>query len=164
MNGGTVVGPLGTPPPSSIFLHRNWGRFSSRLPIIDYWHKAVRQRQAIRTKVYHLSMLTCAKVTNKRVEGLEATCLSGNETRLPAVISPRCHRDDPLLPGGALIGQVFGLGGDVLITLPEDRLFEEVGQLVLSTTHLQTVIEDFGARQRARRVLKVRQSHSSRSR
>lgn len=51
--------------------------------------------------------------------------------------------------------QAFNLTGGVLITLPEDRLFDEMEQLVLSTKHLQGLIDDFVLRQPPRRVLKV---------
>ncbi|CBJ27259.1 flagellar associated protein [Ectocarpus siliculosus] len=51
--------------------------------------------------------------------------------------------------------EAFNLTGGVLITLPEDRLFDEMEQLVLSTKHLQGLIDDFVLRQPPRRVLKV---------
>ena len=41
------------------------------------------------------------------------------------------------------------------ITLPEDRLFDEMEQLVLSTKHLHGLLDDFVLRQPSRRVLKV---------
>lgn len=44
----------------------------------------------------------------------------------------------------------------MLITLPEDRLFDEMEQLVLSTKHLHGLLDDFVQRQPNRRVLKVR--------
>lgn len=45
--------------------------------------------------------------------------------------------------------------GGVLITVPEDRLFDEMEQLVLSTKHLHGLLDDFVLRQPSRRVLKV---------
>ncbi|CAM9310036.1 unnamed protein product [Ectocarpus fasciculatus] len=51
--------------------------------------------------------------------------------------------------------EAFNLTGSVLITLPEDRLFDEMEQLLLSTKHLQGLIDDFVLRQPTRRVLKV---------
>ncbi|CAB1121297.1 unnamed protein product [Ectocarpus sp. CCAP 1310/34] len=50
--------------------------------------------------------------------------------------------------------EAFNLTGGVLITLPEDRLFDEMEQLVLSTKHLQGLIDAFVLRQSPRRVLK----------
>lgn len=52
--------------------------------------------------------------------------------------------------------QAFDLTtGGVVITLPEDRLFDEMEQLVLSTKHLHELIDDFVLRQPTRRVIKV---------
>lgn len=42
-----------------------------------------------------------------------------------------------------------------MITLPEDLLFDEMEQLVLSTKHLRGLLDDFVLRQPSRRVLKV---------
>ena len=52
--------------------------------------------------------------------------------------------------------QAFHLkAGGILITVPEDRLFDEMEQLVLSTKHLQELLDDFVLRQPSRRVTKV---------
>jgi len=52
--------------------------------------------------------------------------------------------------------QAFDLAaGSVVITLPEDRLFDEMEQLVLSTKHLHGLLDDFVLRQPTRRVIKV---------
>eukprot|EP00752_Nemacystus_decipiens_P001778 g1718.t2 len=54
------------------------------------------------------------------------------------------------------LGEAFHLkAGGILITLPEDRLFDEMEQLVLSTKHLHGLLDDFVLRQPSRRVLKV---------
>eukprot|EP00903_Cladosiphon_okamuranus_P005365 g5358.t2 len=54
------------------------------------------------------------------------------------------------------LGEVFHLkAGGVLITVPEDRLLDEMEQLVLSTKHLHGLLDDFVLRQPSRRVLKV---------
>lgn len=54
-----------------------------------------------------------------------------------------------------LLSQAFHLTGGILITLPEDRLSDEMEQLVLSTKHLHSLLDDFVLRQPTRRVLKV---------
>ncbi|CAM9275025.1 unnamed protein product [Scytosiphon promiscuus] len=51
--------------------------------------------------------------------------------------------------------EAFHLTGGVLITVPEDRLFDEMEQLVLSTKHLRSLLDDFAVRQPTRRALKV---------
>ena len=58
-----------------------------------------------------------------------------------------------VLPNGP---QAFDLtAGGVVVTLPEDRVFDEMEQLVLSTKHLHELLDDFVLRQPTRRVLKV---------
>lgn len=60
--------------------------------------------------------------------------------------------------------QGLSLSGGVLITLPNDRLYDEVEQLVHSTTQLPRILDDFCMRQHTRRMFKVTHANTSRSR
>lgn len=51
--------------------------------------------------------------------------------------------------------QAFQLAGRAVMTLPEDRICDNAEQVVLSATHLQSLLDDFVFRQSTRRKMKV---------
>ena len=53
--------------------------------------------------------------------------------------------------------QAFQLAGRAVMTLPEDRIYDDAEQVVLSTTHLQSLLDEFVFGQPTRRKIKVKQ-------
>lgn len=51
--------------------------------------------------------------------------------------------------------QAFQLVGRAVMTLPEDRIYDDAEQVVLSTTHLRSLLDEFVFRQPTRRKMKV---------